>query len=602
MSTSDEVVNDDKALSSETPSTFVHPSKRRMFDKNVSLEEYMYYAKITREQEEADYRSPDIPKTGLLQQVLGRGPTPPAAPHALAGTPGADMKEKQAIGGEPEGNSRRGSRFGHASISNDEWLNASRAMRTASWGAGFYLIATDILGPYGVGFALGTLGWGPGIVLYTVFAFMAGYSGYILWQVYLGLDSYEFPIRNYGDIVYRTMGTIPRYFVNVLQSIQLLLLVGQVSIQNGQGISQISKFRLCYVVCVIIFVIAGFVIGQVRSLRNFGFISMVAVGLNLMVIFISMGVMAHSEPNYQIGVLGSAGSAVDPTSITPDANGVYPPVKHYNGLPDPKSLVGSINGLMSGVFAYGGAQIFPEIMAEMRRPYDFIKSMWIAQLFIWIVYLVYGCYVYYWQGQYSFTISYLGLSIYGFQVACNMMAVISGLIAAGLYGNIGIKVLYNNVLMELFNAPPITTKQGRMLFGAIVPIYWSIAFVIAAAIPDYFGFVSVIAAFCILQFSYTFPPILHLVYTMQKESALEGEGFDARTGLTKHIDSGVKRYIRGFMARKWYINVWHVIHAGGALATAGLGAYAAIQGMIDAFKNPQVNAFTCKSPLNLAAA
>jgi len=27
---------------------------------------------------------------------------------------------------------------------------------------GFYLITTDILGPYGVGFSMGTLGWGPG--------------------------------------------------------------------------------------------------------------------------------------------------------------------------------------------------------------------------------------------------------------------------------------------------------------------------------------------------------------------------------------------------------------------------------------------------------
>lgn len=28
--------------------------------------------------------------------------------------------------------------------------------------AGWFLITTDILGPYSVGFALGTLGWGPG--------------------------------------------------------------------------------------------------------------------------------------------------------------------------------------------------------------------------------------------------------------------------------------------------------------------------------------------------------------------------------------------------------------------------------------------------------
>lgn len=124
---------------------------------------------------------------------------------------------------------------------------------------------------------------------------------------------------------------------------------------------------------------------------------------------------------------------------------------------------------------------------------------------------------------------------------------------------------------------------------------------VAASIPDYFGFVSVIAAFCIVQFSYSFPPILHLAYTMQKNAALVTEGFDERTGVTRHIDSGFRRYVRGFMARRWYVNVWHVIHAGGALATAGLGAYAAIVGMLDAFKNPQVNAFTCRSPLDLSA-
>lgn len=446
MSIPDAVVGD-KPESHDRPETFIHPSQRKSYDPNVSLEEYRHYAKLTREQQEEMHRSGQN-KSGLFQQMLGRkekaivesDPAPPSS--------GDEAKiEKKDLNG---GNDRRRSSFmGHGVITNDEWVNASRALRTASWGAGFYLITTDILGPFGVGFAIGTLGWGPGIALYTVFAFMAGYSGYLLWKVYMGLDSYEYPIRNYGDIVFRTMGSIPRYCVNVLQSIQLQLIVGQVIIQNGQGISQTSRFRLCYVVCVVIFVAAGFVIGQIRTLRNFGFISMIAVGLNLMVIFISMGVMAHSEPNYPISVLGSAGSAVNETTITPDANGNYPPIIHYGGLPDPNSLIGSINGLMSGVFAYGGAQIFPEIMAEMRRPWDFIKSMWIAQFFIWVVYLIYGCYVYYWQGQYAFQIAYLGLSVYGFQVVCNMMAVVSGLIAAGLYGNIGIKVLYVSCLSLL---------------------------------------------------------------------------------------------------------------------------------------------------------
>lgn len=588
-----DAIDGGKPANQDRPETFIHPSQRKVYDSSVTIEEYMHYAKLTREQEEIEHKSGNVPQTGIWQQVRGKGAEP-----ARAGATIESSGHDNDANGDHE--KRRGSRLsGFAVVTDDEWLNAARAMRTASWGAGFYLITTDILGPYGVGFALGTLGWGPGIALYTVFAFMAGYSGYLLWKVYLGLDSHEFPIRNYGDIVFRTMGSIPRYCVNVLQSLQLLLIVGQVIIQNGQGLSLISKFRLCYAVCIILFVIAGFLIGQIRSLRNYGLISMIAVGLNLMVIFVSMGVMAHSPPNYPISTLGSAGSAVDPATITPDASGNYPPIIHYSGMPA-NNLVGALNGLMSGVFAYGGAQIFPEIMAEMRRPWDFIKAMWIAQFFIWTVYLVYGCYVYYYQGQYAFTVSYFGVSIYGFQTWCNMMAVVSGLIAAGLYGNIGIKVLYNNVFMELFNAPPITTKKGRIFFGITVPIYWTIAFVVAAAIPDYFAFVTIIAAFCIIQFSYSFPPMLHLAYTMQKNSARDGEGFDATTGVTTKHDSGLKRYIRGFFYGHWYINVWHLIHAGGALSVAGLGAYAGIVSMKDAFQNPQVNSFQCQSPLNLS--
>ena len=38
-------------------------------------------------------------------------------------------------------------------------------------------------------------------------------------------------------------------------------------------------------------------------------------------------------------------------------------------------LFSKVNGIMNMVFAYGGAMIFPEFMAEMRRPMDFWKGM-----------------------------------------------------------------------------------------------------------------------------------------------------------------------------------------------------------------------------------
>lgn len=299
--------------------------------------------------------------------------------------PQAEPEVQEQVGETLASDLNYSSRANRVDISDEEWSNASRAFRTASSGACFYLITTDILGPYGVGFAMGTLGWMPGILLYSTFGFMAGYSGYLLWRVFLGLDSHQFPLRIYGDLAFRLYGGWARHIINVLQALALLLILGQVTIQNGQALSQVLKFHICYAVCPIIFIATGFALGQIRTLRRFGLIANLAIWLDLLVIFITMGVIAHGPPNFGISVLGSAGAVVDPASITPDQDGNYPPIKHYNYRPDPSSLVGSLNGLMSGVLAYGGAQLFVEFMAEMRRPADFLKAIWGAQFFIYSV-------------------------------------------------------------------------------------------------------------------------------------------------------------------------------------------------------------------------
>ena len=106
-----------------------------------------------------------------------------------------------------------------------------------------------------------------------------------------------------------------------------------------------------------------------------------------------------------------------------------------------------------------------------------------------------------------------------------------------------------------------------------------------------------ISAIAVIQFSYSFPPILALGYSIHLNAMLasKGDGFDPNTGRVIRIDCGVKRWIRGFM------NILHILYVGGALATAGLGMYAAVEGMIVAFQIPQVNSFSCTSPLDLSA-
>ena len=129
---------------------------------------------------------------------------------------------------------------------------------------------------------------GPGIALYTVFGFLAGYSGYLIWHVFLGLDSYQFPCRNYGDLAFRTWGSVARHVVNFLQALALLLVLGQVVIVYGYNISQVSKFKLCYAICPLLFVIAGFGLSQIRTLKAYGWVANLAVWLNLLTIVLTM--------------------------------------------------------------------------------------------------------------------------------------------------------------------------------------------------------------------------------------------------------------------------------------------------------------------------
>ncbi|KAJ3496480.1 hypothetical protein NLG97_g2627 [Lecanicillium saksenae] len=567
------------------PALAIKPQARKPYDPDVTFEEYHHYAKLTR----AEQLTLEPPVLNV-RAVFGGG----GKDKATEKDESANFK-LTAKDFTPEN---------RAKITDEEWANASRAMRTASSGACFYLITTDVLGPWGSGFAMGTLGWGPGIAFYVSFGLLAGYSGYLIYRMYLGMDSYQFPVKNYGDLGYRTMGPFGRHIANVSQALSLVMLVGQITLQFGLNISQVSKFRLCYAVCPVIFACVGFFLTQIRTLKSYGWIANTAVWLNVFILIMTVGVIASSPPNYAISTLGSAGSAVDPSTIKP-VDGVYPPIMHYNSAPT-GGLVGSINGMMTGVLAYTGAQLFVEFMAEMRRPMDFLKAMWGAQTFICCVYLVYGCIVYKLQGQYAFNPAYQGVSIYAWQTVGNMVTVVSALICAGLYANIGIKVVYNNVFIDLFNAPPIGTKPGKIIYASIVPIWWAIAWVIAAAIPDFFGFVSVMSASVLVNLTYGFPPLFALCFDVQRHAIREGqgEGFNPQTGETIRRDSAWKHWVRGFLSGgtlQVALNVWHAVFFIGALVMCGLGMYAAIEGLIEAFKLPHFSSFSCQSPLNLNA-
>ena len=183
----------------------------------------------------------------------------------------------------------QGGRYG---VSEAEWEQAQRATRTATWGSIFYLITTDILGPYNVPWAVAQMGYGPGVVLYTVFGGFAFYSGLQLWQQFVGLDSTRYPLRNYGDLAFRVYGNWARVIVNVLQSFQFFLNVVLIIESNGQGLAQMAAGAsgngfLCFVVAEVVFMACGFLLGQIRTLQRLSFLANIAIWLNVIVIIMT---------------------------------------------------------------------------------------------------------------------------------------------------------------------------------------------------------------------------------------------------------------------------------------------------------------------------
>lgn len=117
------------------------PQHRKLYDSSVKLEEYLYYAEKTRADQNEAEKLGSGTKIPLLKIMF-----PPKSNKA-------DLDEKMA-------NLNTSVAAQRAVVTDEEWINASKALRNATGMAIFYLLTTDVLGPFGLPYAVATTGWG----------------------------------------------------------------------------------------------------------------------------------------------------------------------------------------------------------------------------------------------------------------------------------------------------------------------------------------------------------------------------------------------------------------------------------------------------------
>lgn len=103
-------------------------------DPNVTFEEYFYYAQLSRAHPS---EAPGSSKSDSVSPVSRYNPF---KRHESSGDKYPTVDEKNS-NGSPTAEAWH-------NVSDEDYVQASRALRTATWGAVFYLITTDILGPF----------------------------------------------------------------------------------------------------------------------------------------------------------------------------------------------------------------------------------------------------------------------------------------------------------------------------------------------------------------------------------------------------------------------------------------------------------------------
>jgi hypothetical protein len=131
----------------------------------------------------------------------------------------------------------------------------------------------------------------------------------------------------------------------------------------------------------------------------------------------------------------------------------------------------------------------------------------------------------------------------------------------------------------------------------LVPVYWLLAWVVTSSVPQITTWIVLVGAGCILQFTYTFPPFLMIGFKAQRDAILPEETFNPETGEVRRIDSGTKRWIRGFKKELWW-NLFDTIFYLGSCVTCILGLYAAFKTMVESYQtSPNLSAWRCASPV-----
>lgn len=462
------------------------------------------------------------------------------------------------------------------------WNNDDLSIRTSHWFVCAGLLTSEIMGAYLVPNSVAMLGYAPSNVMLVVCYFMTLAAGGITWWMFLLFDSPEYPIKTFADIAYILGGKFWKQLVIFLQVIAMILTAATSLIGATEAIIILRTERVCWVGLLVLLVGLQGIFGHIKQLSNLGKYCLFVSFCNYINLFVQLGYINGTEPNWDNAksILGLDQAPIVTFGITPD-----------------QTLVNKIVAISNISYVFAGSVVFPEIISELRRPWDFWKSMICAQSLIFCTYMIYGNFYYANQGQFANSPAVFGISNNNALKGLGFVTFLTGFIQGIFFGHLSCKIAYKNYLPLIFRRLKFNSKKGFLLWSATCILIWIIVFVIAAGVPQVSAVSSFTSALTMIPLTYVIPYLFHMWALFVKKNAEHIKNFDASSLTFSPQKVSLMTFITRGFKDNWAVSAFYICLSLASLSFSGLGLYGSVEYMKVIFDTTAATSFSCSSPI-----
>ncbi|KAJ5864210.1 Amino acid transporter transmembrane [Penicillium soppii] len=335
------------------------------------------------------------------------------------------------------------------------------------WQCGLLMVAETVsLGVLSLPAAVAGLGLVPAILVLIFLGSLATYTGYVIGQM-----KWKYPhistMADAGEVIGGKWG---REFIGGAQIIFFVFIMSSHLLTFTVAMNTITNHGTCSIVFGIVGMVISFILSLPRTLVKMSWLSLVSFGSIMTAVLIVMIGVGITKPGDDV-------VAVYHTDL-------------YHGF----SAVCNI------VFAFCGHAAFFGLMAELKNPKDFTKSLCLLQGIDMALYIIAALVIYRYAGS-DVTSPALGSASPIVAKVAYGIALPTIVIAGVINGHVAFKYVY----LRIFQGTDRMHKRDWVAWGSWVGIaftMWVLAWIVSAAIPVFSNLLSLITALFASWFTY----------------------------------------------------------------------------------------------------